>query len=483
METGTQCVGGAGEGAGERRGTTDTVDEFTVVVTECPKCERSQSVRVRNTIDATAEPALKEALLARTSMAHVCVGCGAEYQLAYDFLYVDSERDFAIVLSQAAHARGLADRVPTHPGPRRRLVGSWAQLVEKILVFDAELDDRVVELVKLAVCRQLIDRYADSLATLGMLPLDVSRVSFRRIGPGATGDATIELLVRASPNRLPMTVRAPFAAFARDAQARLAQLDAEQTMLSNTSDWPVVDQNWATRVLGGMDRIPLTSEKLELLYGPRPTTDPVTSAYFKTGPIVPSGSRRAIHLPNPASRAWRPQHYRFSHERLRVAFDDPEEWIDALHSSERHALVNALWDEVTRALRSEGKPTPLRAEGIKVHTGRIQAYPTVIVEMMPPTGWCEAYFVALVLRRIGVGGGSISEAPMLAFYTLELGQREDDSPCTCFCEWKADGSHRNHGFGPAPTLDDFVEVVTAHVRATSIVKAPLPPEVVRDRPR
>jgi hypothetical protein len=476
METNTQRTEGRGEIDDRAK---DSPDDYTIVVTECPRCDRSQSVRLRNAVDATSQPSLKAEILSRALMTHVCSACASSYEVEYDFIYTDTGHNLAIILPRGAFPAGQAKRVPPQRNQRRRTAASWAQLIEKILIFDAGLDDHAVELVKISLCRQLMARYESALVRLGAKPLDIARVSFHGLEQRGTDDVAMEFLLWASPTRLPVVVRTPLVPAMRGAEEHLRRHPPE---LISPSAWEGVDPHWAIRSLGGIEDGVLIPLEVEVIVDPVRAGSPLTKGFLDHTPVVRGGSRRPLPLPNAVEPSWRPQHYHFAHRRLRVAFNTPERWVGALHSPERHAVIARLWNDVTEVCRIRGLPTSLSPDGIKVHTARIQAYPTAIIEMIPPVARGEAYFIALVLRRIQIdAGASATELPPLAYYTLELGQREDDEsiPCTYLCEWKQDGSRRNYGFGPAPNLDDFVEAVAAHVRETSIVRAPLPTEVVR----
>jgi hypothetical protein len=476
METSTQRTEGQGRIDDHAK---DSPDHYTIVVTECPRCDRSQSLRLPNAVDATSEPSLEPEILSRALMTHVCSACATSYEVEYDFVYTDPERNFAILLPRGAFPAGVAKRVLPQRDQRRRLAGSWAQLIEKILIFDSGLDDHAVELVKISVCRQLMARYESALARLGAKPLDVARVSFHGLDHRGTGGDVMEFLLWASPTRLPVVVRAPLAAAMRGAEEHLRRHPPE---VISSSAWEGVDPHWAIRSLGGLENGVLIPLDVEVIVDPVRAGSPVTKGFLDHTPVVRSGSRRPLPLSGPVQTNWRPQHYHFAHRRLRVVFNTPERWIGALHSPERYEVIRQLWSDVTEVCRAGGESTPLGPDSIKVHTARIQAYPTAIIEMIPPVARGEAYFIALVLRRIQIdAGASANELPPLAYYTLELGHREDDesTPCTYLCEWKQDGSRRNYGYGPAPNLADFVEAVAAHVRETSIVRDPLPPEVLR----
>ncbi|MEJ7812234.1 MAG: CpXC domain-containing protein [Gemmatimonadaceae bacterium] len=443
------------------------------VITECPQCMRAQAVDAYRTLDVVADPSLKGRLLARELTAHSCARCRHRYQVVYDALYTDGGRKLAVIVAQSELARRLADAAELHAGQQRRLVQTWEQLVEKVLIFDAGLDDRLVEIAKIGVCQQLVARYGDFLQKIGESQFNIAGVFFYRVDRSPPHGESVEFLLVLPRQPMLFSLKAPLAPTLREAEAHRVRIAGPD---QSPQDWSDVSPRWTLRALADTS---VAVGDVQVLVDPQIMLDPVANAFLASGPSSPPGSRRPLSVPAAESRRSRPQHYHFAHHRLRGAFADPENWVGALHSPDKDKILRGLWDEVTAACANDGHPTPLRSDGIKVHTARIQLYRAAIVEMTPPTGYGEAYFVALVLRRFGVGGGSISEIPMLAYYTLELGEDEDGLPCTYFCEWKEDGSRNNFGRGPAPILEDFVEALAARVRETALMKNPVPSEVVR----
>ncbi len=347
----------------------------------------------------------------------------------------------------------------------------------KILVFDAGLDDELVEIVKLGAIHQLLARYDALVAALGAGPFDPRWVHFYRTLPGdELAGERLEFLLAAPGQRVLYSLWVPLDEGLETARTLRWRLGPPPSVWPG---WHEVGPGWTLSELADM---PIPVGDMEVLIDPQLlASDRVAEAFRTAGPGILAGSQRPLHLPPAASREPRPQHYRFAHQRLRGAFHDPHECVGAFHSPDRDKIVRALWDEVTAECAAERLPTPLTADGIRVHTARIQRYFTAIIEMPPPTGHGEAYFVALVLRHIGVGGegAGISEVPALAYYTLELGEDRSGAHCTYLCEWKADGSRANYGRGPAPVLEDFVEAVAALVRESAFLKMPMPVELMR----
>jgi len=96
-----------------------------------------------SSIDVKSEPELKEKLLSGELFAKECPVCGEKNLVKYPMMYHDSDSSLLIVLSDASVS---VEALPEgYTGRRVRSVG---ELVEKIKIFDADLDDVVVEMTK-----------------------------------------------------------------------------------------------------------------------------------------------------------------------------------------------------------------------------------------------------------------------------------------------------------------------------------------------
>jgi hypothetical protein len=128
----------------------------------CPKCAREQAVELFESVNVTAEPELREELMLNKLNAVTCAGCQFTFQVHKPLLYHDAERGFMIYWlpvpagAEEAGERQFADLLlrltaqqpAGQPLPAVCLVFSRAELVERIFLLEAGLDERLVEYVK-----------------------------------------------------------------------------------------------------------------------------------------------------------------------------------------------------------------------------------------------------------------------------------------------------------------------------------------------
>src|SRR4030095_5029035 len=91
-----------------------------------------------------------------------CPECGAATQVLYPMLYHDMQRKLMIWMIPD-DGSGAATKPPEGPGLptggpmagyKTRSVNSVNELLEKILIFDAELDDLTLEMIKIIIAFQ-----------------------------------------------------------------------------------------------------------------------------------------------------------------------------------------------------------------------------------------------------------------------------------------------------------------------------------------
>jgi len=128
----------------------------------CPKCAREQAVELFESVNVTIEPALREDLMQNRLNAVTCAGCAFTFQVHKPLLYHDAARGFMIYwlpVPAGAEETGerqfaemllqLAAQQPANqPTPTMYLVFSRAELVERVFLLEAGLDERVIEYVK-----------------------------------------------------------------------------------------------------------------------------------------------------------------------------------------------------------------------------------------------------------------------------------------------------------------------------------------------
>lgn len=122
----------------------------------CPRCGEAVETRMWPGINAEVNPNLREQVLRETLFNWTCPACGYVAQMAYPCLYHDKGRKFMVYLvpnsgDQALDEVDVDEAFPQIGCVQKRVVSSLAALKEKILLFEAGLDDRAAEVVKLAL--------------------------------------------------------------------------------------------------------------------------------------------------------------------------------------------------------------------------------------------------------------------------------------------------------------------------------------------
>ena len=120
------------------------------VNTVCLNCGQSHSMKAWTSIDVSREPSLKEKVLNGQLFTWTCPICGKVNLVKYPLMYHDPSQKLLLVLSDTAL------KVEDMPeGYVLRRVRSIGELVEKIKISDAGLDDVVMEMCKYVARKEL----------------------------------------------------------------------------------------------------------------------------------------------------------------------------------------------------------------------------------------------------------------------------------------------------------------------------------------
>ena len=116
----------------------------------CPQCGQSQKYRLYASINAKENPELKRRILDETLFDWRCNRCNYFAAMAHSFLYTDPEAGYIVCVAPGGEGR-TAQPTQEIQSYTKRVVKNLAELKEKILIFEAGLDDAAVELVKNAI--------------------------------------------------------------------------------------------------------------------------------------------------------------------------------------------------------------------------------------------------------------------------------------------------------------------------------------------
>ena len=131
----------------------------------CPACQQKGNFTVWDGIDIQENPEMKERIASLEAFQYHCPHCGATINVDYGFSYHDKDRHFIVFFAPTAEVEQRADldmnegqqaftAMRQNEGYIFRLVRTKEDLLEKITVFEAGLDDRLTELTKAAALAQ-----------------------------------------------------------------------------------------------------------------------------------------------------------------------------------------------------------------------------------------------------------------------------------------------------------------------------------------
>ena len=131
----------------------------------CQRCENIIEMNIWDSINVSFDPEMKTKDMNRSAFFVECPSCGFKFTVNYGFLYHDMEGKYMLHYVQSEeeeqqvlrlYASGARDDAlmagnALMMGYRFRIVRSYNELVEKICIFDAGLDDKVMEIYKIII--------------------------------------------------------------------------------------------------------------------------------------------------------------------------------------------------------------------------------------------------------------------------------------------------------------------------------------------
>ena len=128
-----------------------------MVPASCKNCRRTTEIEVRESINVALDPSLKARVKDGSLFVWECPYCGARNLAVYQTLYHDPDSRLMVWLLPGGGETPaqVAQAVKELDGYTLRLVKEVGELVEKVNIHDAGLDDCVMEMVKWVTRREL----------------------------------------------------------------------------------------------------------------------------------------------------------------------------------------------------------------------------------------------------------------------------------------------------------------------------------------
>ena len=211
---------------------------------KCPKCGQLHEINVWHSITVSDSPDLKADLLAGKINMFRCDSCGAAALLPTPLLYHDEEQRLMISFTPctdeltkqqlfdniraSSKESGELDALDDY---NLRFVTDYNALLEKLLIFDNGLHDKVTEVLKLMVLMQEPDKMEQRTAMFGK----------------TDGDG-LEFMVFDKKEEACYTSRVPYATY-NTIKEELRRSGVKY----RSFDWEIVDADYAARLLNGFN--------------------------------------------------------------------------------------------------------------------------------------------------------------------------------------------------------------------------------------
>lgn len=134
----------------------------------CPECGKVHKVIVYERIMAHSQPELKKKLLTNELFKFTCEDCQTTMPLIYPCLYQDMDKGYMIWFAPASNG-AMQEKIAAYNVDsllddkykemnrryKLRMVTSVNSMIEKILIFDEDMDDRSIEVQKVMLAAQV----------------------------------------------------------------------------------------------------------------------------------------------------------------------------------------------------------------------------------------------------------------------------------------------------------------------------------------
>ncbi len=212
----------------------------------CPKCSNTVDMTVWESINLSERPDLKKELLAGKINMFRCPQCGNTILIADKLTLRDDEKRFILTFMPCMNREDKLKKFDALKkqseetgdirdifGYKLRFVADFNSLLEKVLIFDNDLLDKTIEVLKLVVMANNPDKVNTSVCRFGRINRDEEKVEF---------------LIQDIKNKKLYTSVVPKQTYeAIDKQVQISGIKPY------SFDWELIDADYATRIFSGLN--------------------------------------------------------------------------------------------------------------------------------------------------------------------------------------------------------------------------------------
>lgn len=132
----------------------------TSALSACSKCAHKHKITMYKSINVSTDPELKEKVASGELFLWECPECGTINLVAYDCLYHDPDQKFMVWMLPEGEPEGrekeaIFNQARAMGDYKLRIVSNAGELMEKVIIFEAGLSDRVMEIVKYVAAKEM----------------------------------------------------------------------------------------------------------------------------------------------------------------------------------------------------------------------------------------------------------------------------------------------------------------------------------------
>lgn len=149
-------------------------------IAPCSRCGEKSEITVYKSINTSENPELADKIRNGSLFVWECPHCHQANLAKYESLYHDPARKIMIWLMPSGdlpetQARAISNHAKAMGGYRLRLVKDVGALMEKVLIFDAGLDDLAMEMCKYVTRMEMMSQKNAGRENLADIPLHFHR--------------------------------------------------------------------------------------------------------------------------------------------------------------------------------------------------------------------------------------------------------------------------------------------------------------------